>query len=370
MRYVANAGMLVSIEGASFLIDAPTRDGITPYETSPADERTRLEEAKPPYDDVDAILVTHWHEDHFSPEAVAAHLGRNPRAVFISSPEVVTRLRAARPDLAANRIRAVLPPPGQSEEVTVGGVTVRVLRIRHNPTRRLPEQHVGFLIGTRATVLHVGDGDPAPDNFTLLRTLPQVDTALLPFWYVLDEANRRFVATSIAPRRIVGMHLATCRRRRGCPQAAGRWRRGRSAAGARVAGASRALNGAASLLRRSRAGQTRGSSGAHTPRVPPSQGRDTFQRPSGERSGYGTPADARSSVPRAAARNEAVLSLITSGPTPLAVHRRSRISNCAAARTICTRPSTTSAVDCRCSVKREPSTTTLLQPFARRLRRS
>jgi hypothetical protein len=53
----------------------------------------------------------------------------------------------------------------------------------------------------------VGDADPAPDNFTLLRMLPKVDTALLPFWYVLDEANRRFVATSIAPRRIVGVHL-------------------------------------------------------------------------------------------------------------------------------------------------------------------
>ena len=207
LRYVANAGMLVSIEGVSFLIDAPTRDGISPYETSPADERTRLEEAKPPYDAVDAILVTHWHEDHFSPEAAAAHLSRNPRAVFISSPEVVTRLRAARPDLPADRIRAVLPAPGHSEEVTVGGVAVRVLRIRHNPTRRLPEQHVGFLIGARATVLHVGDADPVPDNFTLLRTLPKVETALLPFWYVLDDANRRFVATSIAPRRIVGMHL-------------------------------------------------------------------------------------------------------------------------------------------------------------------
>jgi L-ascorbate metabolism protein UlaG (beta-lactamase superfamily) len=207
LRYVANAGMLVTLEGASFLIDAPTRDGISPYETSPPDERTRLEEAKAPYDAVDAILVTHWHEDHFSPEAAAAHLGRNPRAVFISSPEVVTRLRAARSDLPADRVRAVLPPPGQSEEVNVGGVAVRVLRIRHNPTRRLPEQHVGFLIGTKVTVLHVGDADPAPDNFTLLRMLPKVDTALLPFWYVLDEANRRFVATSIAPRRIVGVHL-------------------------------------------------------------------------------------------------------------------------------------------------------------------
>ena len=30
LRSVANAGMLVGIEGTSFLIDAPTRDGISP----------------------------------------------------------------------------------------------------------------------------------------------------------------------------------------------------------------------------------------------------------------------------------------------------------------------------------------------------
>ena len=100
-----------------------------------------------------------------------------------------------------------MPAPGQSEAVTVGSVTVRVLRIRHNPTRRLPEQHVGFLIGEAAPVLHVGDADPAADNFVLLRNLPKVDVALLPFWYVLDDASRRFVADAIGPRRIVGIHL-------------------------------------------------------------------------------------------------------------------------------------------------------------------
>jgi L-ascorbate metabolism protein UlaG (beta-lactamase superfamily) len=91
--------------------------------------------------------------------------------------------------------------------VTVGSVTVRVLRIRHNPTRRLPEQHVGFLIGEKAPVLHVGDADPAADNFVLLRSLPRVDVALLPFWYLHDAASRRFVADSIAPRQIVAVHL-------------------------------------------------------------------------------------------------------------------------------------------------------------------
>ncbi len=207
LRYVANAGVLVTVDGRRFLIDAPIRQGIAPYPTSPAEEQHRLEGARPPYADVDAILITHWHEDHFSPEAAAAHLMHNPRALFVSSPEVVERLRAAAPDLPAARLRAVLPAPGHSEDVRIGDVPVRVLRVRHNASRRLPEQHVGFLIGDRTAVLHVGDADPTAQNFALLRALPKVDLALLPFWYVQDVTNRRFVADSIAPRRIFGMHL-------------------------------------------------------------------------------------------------------------------------------------------------------------------
>ena len=206
VRYVANAGMLVTVEQRRFLIDAPIRNGIAPYPTSPPDERARLEAARPPYDNVDAILVTHWHDDHFSAEAVAAHLNASGRTQFVSSPQVVDLVRAVAPGLA-DRLRAILPDPGQSVEIRVGDVPVRVLRIRHNQSRRFPEQHVGFLIGDSPTVLHVGDADPRADNFALLRNLPKVDIVLLPFWYVMNEGNRRFVAASIAPRRIVAMHL-------------------------------------------------------------------------------------------------------------------------------------------------------------------
>ena len=71
----------------------------------------RLESASAPYDAVDAILITHWHEDHFSPEAVAAHLTRNVRAVLISSPEVVARVRGLAAGFARHRSRAILPRP-------------------------------------------------------------------------------------------------------------------------------------------------------------------------------------------------------------------------------------------------------------------
>lgn len=207
VRYVANAGVLVRLGEARLLIDAPIRQGIPPYATSSPEERVRLERAAAPYDRVDAILITHWHEDHFSPEAVAAHLTGNTRAVLVSSPEVVERVRQVATHLPDARFRAVLPEPGASRLVMVGTLPVRVLRIRHNPARRPPEQHVGFLVGDNPAVLHTGDADPQADNFTVLRGLPRVRLALLPFWYVLNETNRRVVRESIAPDRIVAMHL-------------------------------------------------------------------------------------------------------------------------------------------------------------------
>jgi len=207
VRYVANSGMLVTVSGRRFLIDAPIREGLAPYATSSAAERALLEGAREPYDRVDAILITHWHEDHFSPEAIAAHLTSNPRSMLVSSPEVIDRVRAVSTGVPASQLRGVLPAPGAAERIDVGGVPIRVLRIRHNPARRLPEQHVGFLIGDATPVLHVGDADPAADNFSLLKSLPPVDLALLPFWYLSDSVNRRFVADSIRPRRMVAMHI-------------------------------------------------------------------------------------------------------------------------------------------------------------------
>ena len=47
----------MTVAGRRFLIDAPIRDGIPPYATSSAAERTRLGAERAPYDNVDAILV-------------------------------------------------------------------------------------------------------------------------------------------------------------------------------------------------------------------------------------------------------------------------------------------------------------------------
>ena len=206
VRYIANAGLLFTSGTTRLLVDALVRDGIPPYATPDAAERRRLEAAEPPFADVNAVLVTHWHEDHFSAEAVAAHLVRNPRAVLVSSHEVTERVKRAAVALS-DRFRPVTPPPGRAEAIDIAGLRVHVLRIRHNPARRMPGQHVGFLVEGCRTLLHVGDADPEPSNFTLLRTLPRVDVAALPFWYMGGARARGLVSGSIRPARVLAVHV-------------------------------------------------------------------------------------------------------------------------------------------------------------------
>ena len=208
ITYIANAGVMFETDGRKFLLDAPIRDGIPPYMAPSQEQRARLEGAMAPYDGVAGILITHWHEDHFSAEAVAAHLRSNAQSVVVSSNEVIARVStAAGGAVARERLAAVTPASGGWERVLVGGVPVNVIRIRHNPARRLPLEHVGFVVEGCQTVLHSGDADPAADNFTVLGALPRVDVGLLPFWYVQSEDNRRFVTTAIRPRRVLALHI-------------------------------------------------------------------------------------------------------------------------------------------------------------------
>ena len=207
VRYVANAGVLFTSAGPSFLLDAPIREGIAPYATPDAAERQRLEGAEPPYRGITAILVTHWHEDHFSPDAVSAHLRRSPSTVLISSQEVVARVRQVWPDVPAAQVRSLTPAPGASQVTEIGGVRVHVLRLRHNPARRLPAEHVGFLVEGCRTLLHTGDADPQADNFAPLRRLPRPAVAVLPFWYVTGVSARQMVQVTINPIRVLAAHL-------------------------------------------------------------------------------------------------------------------------------------------------------------------
>ncbi|REK07872.1 MAG: MBL fold metallo-hydrolase [Acidobacteria bacterium] len=196
--YLGNEGVLVRDGEHAVLIDALFGDGLDGYAAVPEEVRRQVESATGEFDDVDLVLATHFHDDHFDPAAVARQLRANPEALFVSTPDAVGRLPAG---VAA---RAVLPEEGEPVVLEHRGIRLTVIRMHHGRNRP-GIQNLGFVVELpTAKILHVGDTELSEEEWLALE-LPRrgIDWALLPTWQV-----KAGTIEAIAPRRgVLALHL-------------------------------------------------------------------------------------------------------------------------------------------------------------------
>ena len=212
ITFLANEGVMLSSGSRKVFIDGL----FLKYKTGfvvPADSTLdALQRARPPFDAVDLVLVTHRHGDHFHPAPVAAHLRANPRATLLTSRQVIDSLRRYGPgrELPASRSMARTMAPGARQRETVNGITVELLGIPHGGGwRSRGLEHLAYIVelGGRR-VLHVGDADLTEEVLAPFRLdTARIDVALLPTWLLTREESRRAIARWIRPRQIVGIHV-------------------------------------------------------------------------------------------------------------------------------------------------------------------
>ena len=75
ITYLQNDGVLIADEDNKVLIDAIANP--SGWITLNGAETSKLNNAQAPYDDVDLVLITHNHGDHYSTSAVNTHLSNN-----------------------------------------------------------------------------------------------------------------------------------------------------------------------------------------------------------------------------------------------------------------------------------------------------
>lgn len=134
ITFIANCGFLIESGGKKILVDALWRN--SPQYSSPSISTETLElmeKALPPFDDVDLILTTHIHWDHFDQNSVRNHMENNPNAVFVSTLEAVNLLKMGFPDFeeVKDRIIGVEPDEGERVQLYVNGIRIEVLNLPH-----------------------------------------------------------------------------------------------------------------------------------------------------------------------------------------------------------------------------------------------
>src|SRR5688572_28215192 len=209
--YLANEGFLARAGEHEFLIDAFVYQPYSGYAAVPAEMRAAMRAGKPPFDEIELALASHYHGDHFQAEAAAEFLGAHPETRFVSSPQVLDLLLASPgAEALAERVDALLPEAREKLEAREKETRIELIRLPHSGgVRAANVQNLGHVVELGgARILHVGDADgldPAVDQYDI-ETL-RIDVALLPYWWLGDAEGVALARKLTGARHIVAMHV-------------------------------------------------------------------------------------------------------------------------------------------------------------------
>lgn len=211
VTYIANEGVLVAAGQTQVLIDGLHRQYRPSYPFLPEPYREQIETAQAPFHEIDVILVSHMHLDHFHPESVVRHLRHNLQATLVSSEQVVGEMQKL-PDYAGiqSRVTTMTPALKQYVATAAGGVQVQLLGVGHGTGRHETVQNLGHVIAVGGKkVLHIGDA--STEDASILEAFnlddAKIDLAFLPVWFLTSDEGAAIVRQHIKPRHIVAVHM-------------------------------------------------------------------------------------------------------------------------------------------------------------------
>lgn len=213
VTYIANAGFLIEAAGRKVLIDA-LFDGGQPDYMAPSPELLgQIETGERPFADIDLILATHVHSDHFSPAIVLRYLRAHPRCHFAAHKQVVDTIRGDRRFQDVQRqVHELDLQAGVRGQVALDGIAVDALCLNHGAPQRDVKNLVFLVDMGGARFLHMGDTFLWDRENTIpLNAYPfehaRIDLLFLNQYDRGPARTRDFIANRIQPSHLVIMHI-------------------------------------------------------------------------------------------------------------------------------------------------------------------
>jgi L-ascorbate metabolism protein UlaG (beta-lactamase superfamily) len=216
-RYLANEGVLIAHGDTRVLFDPLFNESFGEYQLLPENMRLALMAGNPPWDSIDAVFISHYHDDHFSPVEVVDYLRAQPGVRLFAPAQAAAALLAVVGDESPllDRLTAVSLQYGDRPQCfELPGLVIEAVRIPHSgwPSQSADVENLAWRITLDGgpTVLHLGDADTKVAHFTKDAQFWQQRTlqlAMPPYWYFLSVNGLAVLRDQLRPDHAVGVHV-------------------------------------------------------------------------------------------------------------------------------------------------------------------
>lgn len=218
VMYLANAGLMITDGESKILFDPLFRNNFGQYQLLPLEMEAALMAGVEPFAGVDAVFVSHFHGDHFSPQDVLNYLRRNEDVLLYAPMQATEALYHFTNDADSAILGRVtgldIDYGDKAMSLSVGALAIEAFHIPHSgwPERKPEVQNVAFRVtlNDSVTVLHMGDADARDAHFANdadLWAARQIDAAFPPYWFFTSDKGGRVLANRIRPAMAVGVHV-------------------------------------------------------------------------------------------------------------------------------------------------------------------
>ena len=217
VRSILNEGVLVEQGESKILFDPIYDNGFNAFPEQSVELKEAIISGLPPYDDVEAIFVSHYHDDHFSiPNMI--RLLKAQESVRLYAPQQAVEALKADDNWDAPLIARVISIVLQNEDaamvMSLDAMTIEALRTPHTgwPEYHKDVENITFRITMPegARVMHLGDADKNPEFFKPHENFferAQTHMGFAPFWFFEEEESILFLEEALNIDHAVGIHV-------------------------------------------------------------------------------------------------------------------------------------------------------------------
>ena len=220
VTYLSNCGFLFETQSLKVLIDPFGTEFGNLFYLPTSETKINIEKGNTPFDNIDLVLITHIHGDHFNPFVAEKFLQNNKNAKMICPPQVFKQIK----DSSVNfkQIEKQITSPQISmydlETIEINNISVTAVRMQHGTDRSLQgidyddytdyekTENFGYLINfEKKVIFHQGDACLKINELAINKLNRNVDVAHLSY-FDWDSTSYHLLKEKFRVDNIIFMH--------------------------------------------------------------------------------------------------------------------------------------------------------------------